>query len=84
MNTARARFDITGAEAADVSDAVARMRVLYPALTFRLSSTVVEISSEDAVDLSGVEQALSDQLIRSRFDRESAGLRSLLYSRLLS
>lgn len=84
MSTAQTKLDITGAEARDVSDALARMCVLYPRLTFRLCGTAVEITSNQAADLLGVEQAFSDQLTRSRFDRESAGLRSVLYARLLS
>lgn len=84
MSTAQTKLDITGAEARDVADALTRMRVLYPRLTFSLSGATVEITANQRADLLGVEQAFSDQLIRSRFDRESAGLRSVLYTRLLS
>lgn len=65
------------------AELVARLCVIFSNCELKLRENELEISVHKNVDLSSVELALSDQIIRIKFNREHADLRRLLYSQLL-
>jgi len=67
-----------------VQDVCDRMAVVYPLSDCKIIGDVIHIGLEGAYDPAVVRQTALDQIIRSRHDAKTAGLRTLLYSRLLS
>lgn len=66
-----------------LGDVVARISVLFPNLEVTDSIGALTISGVEQSHLENVKQTALDQLIRSRFDAQSAALREALYEKLL-
>ena len=64
-------------------DTVARLRVLYPSIKIIIHVDALELSNVPQERADEIAQAASDQLIRSQYARDTAGLRDRLYARLL-
>lgn len=66
-----------------LSDVVSRLGVLFPNLVITNDNEVLIISEVEPSHAETVKQTASDQLIRSRFEAQSASLRENLYKKLL-
>lgn len=66
-----------------IQDVVDRLGVIYPDNLVEYDDKFISIRNVEAVDVPNVRQVALDQLIRSRYDANSANLRNMLYTRLL-
>ena len=65
------------------TELVSRLRVIFSNSDLNLRENDLEFALHKSVDRSSVEVAVSDQIIRIKFNREHAELRSLLYKPLM-
>lgn len=65
------------------TELVSRLRVIFSNCDLNLRENDLEFALHKSVDRSSVELAVSDQVIRIKFNREHAELRGLLYKQLM-
>jgi hypothetical protein len=64
-------------------DTATRLRVLFPSIKISIHDNALELSNIPPDRSDEIEQAASDQLIRSQYAQDTACLRDRLYTRLL-
>lgn len=64
-------------------DAASRLGILYPSITINIHVDALELSNVPQKQADEVAQVVSDQMIRSQYAQDTAGLRDRLYARLL-
>lgn len=70
--------------ATSVADAILRLTVLYPSLDFSHSDNqIVADGSFESIDLQALRVAISDQVLRSTYSEQTAGLRTAMFNQLL-
>ena len=64
-------------------DAASRLGILYPSIKINIHVDALELSNVPQEQADEVAQVVSDQLMRSQYAQDTAGLRDRLYARLL-
>lgn len=84
-NSEPVKLTIGNLSLSDVEKAelVSRLRVIFSNCNLSLHENDLEVALHNGVDRSSVELALSDQIIRIKFNREHADLRRILYTQLM-
>lgn len=66
-----------------LSDTITRLNIIYPSCKFQINETHVIINSLEHKIPPGLQETVSDQLLKSKNAHNTSDLRELLYRKLL-
>jgi len=86
MSSTTKRVDTgsSGLSEEKLAEVIHRLSILYPESEFLISGETINILVHNKESWPEIKQATHDQLLRTKYERDTEGLRHKLYTRLLN